>query len=255
MKAINVERDKNGMWVHPELPEWGENTSTEQAEAWFVSQGLTHHLVLMDGELGERWGNGELESCAEWEPASQIQDSFLVGIWDTEDGVVAMFASPLAVEVTLRQVAAALREVRKGSDRAFQEDGEVLGYWQTPEFIEYLLELADECDRVAIRKEVAAKEIKSFTDKEALLSAFGDGWFEGFIKARQLARKGEDLEDYDVLLMSEDEEQIAKVGVRNTALVHRVKELEATLLTVRSERDIYKSRSEQLESYLGEQKS
>ncbi|CCO46693.1 hypothetical protein VIBNISOn1_1840076 [Vibrio nigripulchritudo SOn1] len=53
-------------------------------------------------------------------------------------------------EVALKQVAAALRETRKGSDRAIKEDGEVLGYWQTPEFIEYLLELADECDRVSV---------------------------------------------------------------------------------------------------------
>ncbi|HGZ6705664.1 TPA: hypothetical protein ACOLYM_004130 [Vibrio parahaemolyticus] len=54
-------------------------------------------------------------------------------------------------EVALKQVAAALREARKGSDRAVKEDGEILGYWQTPEFIEYLLELADECDRVSGR--------------------------------------------------------------------------------------------------------
>ncbi|HIF9180391.1 TPA: hypothetical protein ACX6QL_001433 [Photobacterium damselae] len=53
-------------------------------------------------------------------------------------------------EIALGQVAAALRTVRKDSNRAVKEDGEVLGYWQTPEFIEYLLELADECDRVAI---------------------------------------------------------------------------------------------------------
>ena len=99
MKAINVERDKYGMWTHPDLPVWGENTSPEQAEAWFASKGLTHHLVLMDGELGERWGKGELESCAEWQPEPRAKDSFLVGIWDSEDGVVAMFASPAPVQV------------------------------------------------------------------------------------------------------------------------------------------------------------
>ncbi|EMY6611178.1 hypothetical protein ABCL16_003434 [Vibrio parahaemolyticus] len=99
MKAINVERDKNGMWVHPELPTWGENISDAQAETWFASQGLTHHLVLMDGDFGERWGKGELESCAEWQPETEVKDAFLVGIWDTEDGVVAMFASPLVIEV------------------------------------------------------------------------------------------------------------------------------------------------------------
>ncbi|HDM8166644.1 TPA: hypothetical protein P0E18_004480 [Vibrio harveyi] len=103
MKAINVERDKYGMWTHPDLPVWGENTSSEQAEAWFASKGLTHHLVLMDDELGERWGKGELESCAEWQPEPRAKDSFLVGIWDSEDGVVAMFARPLKEDEMLTQ--------------------------------------------------------------------------------------------------------------------------------------------------------
>lgn len=98
MKAIAVERDKQGMWTHPELPVWGENVSPSVVEDWFASQGLTHNLVLMDGELGERWGKGEINSCLEWEPAIELQDAFLVGIWDTEDGVVALFASPLIGE-------------------------------------------------------------------------------------------------------------------------------------------------------------
>ncbi len=99
MKAINVERDDKGMWVHPELPTWGENTSDTHVETWFASQGLEHHLVLMEGELGEQWGKGELDSCAEWTPETDVKDAFLVGIWATEDGVVAMFASPLIIVV------------------------------------------------------------------------------------------------------------------------------------------------------------
>ncbi|EOW9480267.1 hypothetical protein ACOCG1_003338 [Vibrio cholerae] len=47
----------------------------------------------------------------------------------------------------LKEVTSALRELRRGDDRAVVSDGEVLGYWQTPEYIEYLLELADKCDR------------------------------------------------------------------------------------------------------------
>lgn len=98
MKPVTVNRDDNGMWVHPDLPEWGENTKSETAEAWFNQRGLTHCLILMDGELGEKWCRGEIDSCAEWEPKPSRKDSFLVGIWDTEDGVVALFASPLNVE-------------------------------------------------------------------------------------------------------------------------------------------------------------
>lgn len=95
MKPVNVERDQYGMWVHPDLPVWEENTPLKKVEAWFNQRGLTHHLLLMDGEHGERWANGELESCIEWEPKTDVKDSFLAAIWDTEDGVVALFASPM----------------------------------------------------------------------------------------------------------------------------------------------------------------
>lgn len=99
MKAVDVTRDTLGMWMHPELPKWGEDTRPEQAEEWFNARGLTHHLVIMDGDLGERWCKGELESCAEWEPETTVENSFVVGIWDTDDGVVAMFASPMVLEI------------------------------------------------------------------------------------------------------------------------------------------------------------
>lgn len=88
--------------------------------------------------------------------------------------------------------------------------------------------------------------------EEQLNSAFGDGWYEGFLKAKYLSEKGEDLDDYDALSMSEDEEQIAKVGVRNKELLSRIDKLEASLLTVRAERDIYRCQSEALQEHLDE---
>lgn len=88
--------------------------------------------------------------------------------------------------------------------------------------------------------------------EDELLSAFGDGWYEGFLKAKSLSDKGEELDEYDPLLMSEDEEQIAKVGVRNKELLSRIKKLEANLLTVRAERDIYRCQSESLQEHLNE---
>ncbi|HGF5019677.1 hypothetical protein R8O05_21220 [Vibrio sp. 1865] len=98
-------------------------------------------------------------------------------------------------EVALKQVAAALRETRKGSDRAVKEDGEVLGYWQTPEFIEYLLELADECDRVSVNSleegEVENGQVHFSMDgfrtqlsedvkelRDLVVSVVKDEWFE-----------------------------------------------------------------------------
>lgn len=97
MKKVTVNRDEKGFWVHPQLPTWGENTKLEEAKAWFATHGLDCELVIMDGDIGEQWGSGKVDSCLEWEPEINIQDAFLVGIWDTEDGVVAMFAFPKIV--------------------------------------------------------------------------------------------------------------------------------------------------------------
>ena len=99
MKKVTVNRDEKGFWVHPQLPDFGENTSLDNLKAWFGAGNQDCNLVIMDGELGELWGKGEIDSCIEWEPKINIQDAFLVGIWDTEDGVVAMFAFP---EIVLR---------------------------------------------------------------------------------------------------------------------------------------------------------
>lgn len=86
-------------------------------------------------------------------------------------------------EVALKQVAAALREVRKGSDRAVKEYNEILGYWQTPEFIEYLLELADECERVAIEYPVFVDTPEDIAVKgEEILCFDGCDWVIDYVE-------------------------------------------------------------------------
>ncbi|MCE7729647.1 hypothetical protein [Vibrio campbellii] len=60
---------------------------------------------------------------------------------------------------------------------------------------------------------------------ENLLSAFGDGWFEGFEKARQLLMEGHDISSFNSLLMSEDEEDVNKFGVLHKKLREENKQL------------------------------
>lgn len=93
MKQVEIKRDEYGFWVHPDLPRWDEGTTLDEARAWFADHGLTCDLVLMEGEIADKWGSGEINSCAEWEPELPA-DAFLVAIHDTEDGVVAMYAKP-----------------------------------------------------------------------------------------------------------------------------------------------------------------
>lgn len=48
----------------------------------------------MEGDVADKWGAGEIDSCEEWEPELPA-GAFLVAIYDTEDGVVAMYTKPL----------------------------------------------------------------------------------------------------------------------------------------------------------------
>lgn len=97
IKAEAVVRDDYGFWIHPELPDFDESTTTEQFELWFKDHGLGHTQVLLADQMDEsEWSDcGEMEAVKKWEPKSEMTDSFLIGIWDTEDGVVASFAYPL----------------------------------------------------------------------------------------------------------------------------------------------------------------
>ncbi len=48
----------------------------------------------------------------------------------------------------LRQIAGYLRCVTVNKDRAVIKNGEIVGYFQTEEYLKGLLEIADECDRI-----------------------------------------------------------------------------------------------------------
>ncbi len=97
-KAVKVNRDYRGMWEHPDLPVLEEENNRLAMNHWLGRRGLRMHLVIMDGEIGKKWGNGEIESCLCWNPSFHEEGAFLCGVWDTEDGVVAMFASPYKVK-------------------------------------------------------------------------------------------------------------------------------------------------------------
>lgn len=69
-----------------------------------------------------------------------------------------------------------------------------------------------------------------FNDK--LLSAFGDGWYDGFLAAKELVIQGEDIEDYckdTVLELSERAELESKLSVRKRERTERIGQLEKLL--------------------------
>jgi hypothetical protein len=81
-----VERDENGWWYHPSIPDFGGTEDPAPYKAWAAEQGLELKTWCMDSDLV--WhpyfdGDGH---CNGWEPESPGPEWFLMGIFDTEDG-------------------------------------------------------------------------------------------------------------------------------------------------------------------------
>jgi|GEM_PF-6507607 len=99
MKALPVNKDSFGFLTHPEIPEWDETTNLEACKQWFAKKGLGCDSIIMDGVLGELWSNGEIDTCEAWNPDLNVEGAFIVSIFDTEDGVVALYAYPLKHDI------------------------------------------------------------------------------------------------------------------------------------------------------------
>jgi len=48
----------------------------------------------------------------------------------------------------LKEVASYLRTAKRTNDRRVIQDGEVVGYWQCPDWIDGLHQIAEECERL-----------------------------------------------------------------------------------------------------------
>jgi hypothetical protein len=99
IQSVEVKRDHNGMWTHPDLPNWGESISRSELKEWEEENGITVNLVSMDGdapeELVDRWFEDGDCDCSEWKPTPPSADSFLLSIHDTEDGPYSWWATPV----------------------------------------------------------------------------------------------------------------------------------------------------------------
>lgn len=98
LHALPVERDSNGWWVHPGIPDFDEGQEKEY-RAWLASQGLEVKHAMLEWEpehpLYDAWfDDGECD-CSSWTPAQPNGDGwFTLSIHDTEDGPVWVWARP-----------------------------------------------------------------------------------------------------------------------------------------------------------------
>ncbi len=102
IKQVEVVRDQYGYWTHPDYPtHWGEDTTEEEVNKWFSDNQIKSVDVWLqddDEDLSERYFAGEIYAT-EWNPQKPTDDSFLLFIADTEDGCLALFATPIQEEI------------------------------------------------------------------------------------------------------------------------------------------------------------
>ena len=103
MNKVEVVRDAQGFWCHPDIPEFDEGQNVEYFE-WLMSLGLvtTHAMLEWDDETNPVYvsyfedGEGNISA---WEPAQPAGDGwFTISIHDTEDGPVWVWARHEKIE-------------------------------------------------------------------------------------------------------------------------------------------------------------
>ncbi|MBD77548.1 MAG: hypothetical protein CL840_01240 [Crocinitomicaceae bacterium] len=100
----NVERDEHGYWTDPRIPQWDESAKSKDIDKWFEERNLGWHIDSLESsgteEQNERFGDGEC-GIPDWEPKCDIEGAFLLAIYDTEDGLRALFAYPKGTSTVL----------------------------------------------------------------------------------------------------------------------------------------------------------
>ena len=94
---VTVERDRDGWWDHPDLPDFDEDYPA--FKAWIEQQGLEltqwHMEQDLDSDTHHYWVEDSC-SCEGWNPEAPGSEWFMLGIFDTEDGPCVSWARRVA---------------------------------------------------------------------------------------------------------------------------------------------------------------
>lgn len=98
IKPTVVERDEDGYWTHPDLPEWGEGAPGSSIAHWLCQNQIGYVTKWLEFDATEEISNRYFEDgecgCPDWIPTCDIEGSYLLSIHGTEDGPCAIFAHP-----------------------------------------------------------------------------------------------------------------------------------------------------------------
>lgn len=96
IKPMEPQRDRDGYWTHPDVPEI---ETTEQFNAWQAEQGFQCSVVMLDGDDGVGSEDAQKRYFEEgdtdilcWQPSKPDGEGwFIVSIHDTEDGPACLW--------------------------------------------------------------------------------------------------------------------------------------------------------------------
>ncbi|WVN20974.1 hypothetical protein VYI69_13710 [Pseudomonas yamanorum] len=96
IKHWPVGRDENGMFQHPDMPDFEEGDG-DKCKAWIAAQGLQVKMVSLeyhsDEAVSERYFAAGDPDCSYWEPDRPDGEGwFCLAIHDTDDGPVCWWA-------------------------------------------------------------------------------------------------------------------------------------------------------------------
>lgn len=96
VQALPVQRDKNGEWGNPEIPDFGEDISAYNA--WLAEQGLETECKFLESEDLDHptyisYFEGGDPCFRDWEPSAPAGEGwFTLAITETEDGPAWVWA-------------------------------------------------------------------------------------------------------------------------------------------------------------------
>lgn len=130
--AVEVVRDSDGYWIHPDLPDFDEDAGAYNE--WLKVQSLETSFVWLESERDDHpafisyFENADL-NISTWEPTPPDGDGwFLICISDTDDGPAACYARRIDLPVVTQRtqpdtISAAARDVLAERQRQVSIEG------------------------------------------------------------------------------------------------------------------------------------
>jgi hypothetical protein len=154
LKPAEVQRDKEGFWSHPDIPDWGgkEAPTPEEHEEWQFKNLVQSHFVKFEHDASEAlsdryYKEDDLTAVCDWSPSIDAESAFLFSIYDSEEGPAAWFLVPIAIDSVL-----AISAIKALTERV-KEDGfttQALIYSHALKLLEQQSEFVKEAEKLVL---------------------------------------------------------------------------------------------------------